>query len=59
MSIRAVVTDPHAAERLIIASAPTPLPSPDKALVRVKAVSLNRGEVRGAMMTDRAGVRPG
>jgi NADPH:quinone reductase len=59
MSIRAVVTDPQTADRLVIASTPSPLPSPDEALVRVKAVSLNRGEVRGAMMTERAGSRPG
>src|SRR2546428_2441923 len=57
-SIRAVVVDPSAPERLVIRDFDYPSASPSGALVRVKAVSLNRGEVRTAFNAE-AGLRPG
>ena len=57
-SIRAVVVDPSAPERLVIRDFGYPSASPSGALVRVKAVSLNRGEVRTAFNAE-AGLRPG
>lgn len=56
--VRAVVVDPAAAERLTIGTVPAPAPLPSEALVRVAAISLNRGEVRTAMESP-AGARPG
>jgi NADPH:quinone reductase len=57
--IRAVVVDPESAGRLEIREVEGPEPAPSEALVRVAAVSLNRGEVRRAMTSDGAGARPG
>jgi NADPH:quinone reductase len=58
VSNRAVVVDPEAPGRLVIRAAPDPVPDQGEAVVRVKALSLNRGEVRRASMAA-AGWRPG
>src|SRR5437879_13332646 len=54
----AVVVDPDAPGRLVIRSVPEPTPDRDEAIVRVRVISLNRGEVRRAGMAA-AGWRPG
>jgi NADPH:quinone reductase-like Zn-dependent oxidoreductase len=58
MSIRAVVVDPNAPAHLTIGSVDDPPPRADEALIRVSAISLNRGEVRGAQAA-KPGARPG
>ena len=58
MANRAIVVDPGVAGRLIISAVGDPEPSPQQAIVRVAAFSLNRGEVNGAMSRP-AGARPG
>jgi NADPH2:quinone reductase len=55
---RAVVVDPEAPGRLVIRSVSEPTPDRGEAIVRVHAISLNRGEVRRSGTAD-AGWRPG
>jgi NADPH:quinone reductase len=57
-TIRAVVVAPNAPARLEIDRVEAPTPAPTAALVRVAAISLNRGEVRRTQ-SDPAGARPG
>ena len=57
-SIHAVVVDLSAPERLVIRDVSSPTASSSEALVRVKAISLNRGEVHTASSAE-AGWRPG
>ena len=56
---RAVVVDPDSPGRLAIKPLPVRTPMPSQALVRVKAISLNLGEVRRALTMAEAGSRPG
>jgi NADPH:quinone reductase-like Zn-dependent oxidoreductase len=58
MSTRAIVVDPDAPGRYAIREFDDPQPLPNQAIVRVNAISLNRGEVRYSM-TAPAGRRPG
>jgi NADPH:quinone reductase-like Zn-dependent oxidoreductase len=56
--MRAVVVTPDAPARLALGTVDTPVLVPSSALVRVAAISLNRGEVRGAQGGP-AGAQPG
>lgn len=56
--MKAIQVDPNAAGKLVIGEAPDPTPSRNEAVVKVAAISLNRGETRSAMSAA-AGARPG
>jgi NADPH2:quinone reductase len=57
--IRAVVVDPAAPERLAIKPVALRDPDRDEVMVRVTAISLNRGETRRAVQQAEPGWRPG
>ncbi|HXZ88571.1 MAG TPA: zinc-binding dehydrogenase [Candidatus Binataceae bacterium] len=57
--MRAVVVDPNVAGRLAIKQVASPSPRPAETLVRVKAISLNLGEVRRSLTMADPGWRPG
>jgi len=56
--IRAIVVDPEVQGWFAIKEVEAPQAGPSEALVQVEAISLNRGEVMGAMHAE-AGWRPG
>ena len=56
--IEAVVVDPDRAERLVVRKVGWPAARGDQTIVRVKSISLNRGEVRRSQSAP-AGFRPG
>ncbi|MBE9034790.1 zinc-binding dehydrogenase [aff. Roholtiella sp. LEGE 12411] len=56
--IRAVVVDPNVSGRLALRDVDAPTPAVNEAVIRVAAISLNRGEVRRST-TAEAGWRPG
>lgn len=58
-TMRAVVVEPGSPNRLGFREVETPSPAPSECLVRVAAISLNRGEVRRAQTSSEAGFRPG
>lgn len=57
--MRAIVVDKTAPGGLVLRDVDVPSPAPTEALVRVAAISLNRGEVRMALGMAPAGWRPG
>jgi NADPH:quinone reductase-like Zn-dependent oxidoreductase len=57
--VRAVVVDPGESGRLAIKPVPLRDPDRDEAVVRVTAISLNRGETRRALQAAEPGWRPG
>jgi NADPH:quinone reductase len=57
--VRAVVVDPSRPERLTIKSVPLAPAHRDDVTVRVRAISLNRGEVNRAVRSAEPGWRPG
>jgi NADPH:quinone reductase len=59
VDVRAVVVDPSSNERLAIKPVPLAPAYRDEVTVRVRAISLNRGEVNRAVRSAEAGWRPG
>ncbi|MET3849153.1 zinc-binding dehydrogenase [Paenibacillus sp. OAE614] len=50
--VRAIIADPLVTERLIIKEVEPPIPQSNEAIVQVKAISLNRGEIRDSLSGD-------
>jgi len=57
--MRAVVVEPDSPSHLAFREVEQPSLAPSEALVKLAAISLNRGEVRRAQMSSEAGFRPG
>ena len=57
--MQAVVVEVGSPNRLVLREVEEPSPTPSESLIRVAAVSLNRGEVRRAATTTQEGFRPG
>ena len=57
--MRAVVVEPDSPGHLAFREVEEPSLAPSEALVKLAAISLNRGEVRRAQMSSEAGFRPG
>ena len=57
--VKGVVVDPSKPERLAIRSVPLMPAYRDEVTVRVRAISLNRGEVNRAVRSAEPGWRPG
>ena len=57
--MRAVIVDRTAPSGLTITDVPLPEPGPSQALIKVVAISLNRGEVRNAINDAADGSRIG
>ena len=57
-TMQAIVVDPEVAERLAVREVEPPSPATSEALVRVRAILLNLGEVRDTT-TAEAGERTG
>lgn len=57
--MQAVVVDPNSRAHLAFEEVEVPPTAPSEALLRVEAISLNRGEVRRAATSSEPGFRPG
>ncbi|MFE3199893.1 zinc-binding dehydrogenase [Embleya sp. NPDC055664] len=57
--MRALVIDHAVASHLTLAEVPDPEPAPDEALIRVRAISINAGEVLFAVPSGANGTIPG
>lgn len=56
---RALIVDESVAGRLTIAQAPLATPAANEVVIKVNAISLNRGEVKRALTLSTTGDRPG
>ena len=57
--INAIIVDEADEGRLVIRRVPLVAPKPGEITIRVSAISLNRGETKRALTTEKTGTRPG
>lgn len=57
--IKAITVDEDEAGRLVVRNVSPAQPRPGEITIRVSAISLNRGEVKRAVTTEKTGTRPG